>query len=172
MVKWGYILIGDNNTGKTIFQKELIQHISGNLYAKLNRNQVFDINTRIGTRNAKNISLMNRSFQENQQEYRTIQEFFASHFKDADITILVSHLIQADIIDMIHELKSRYYNVCGVFFENSIAVNSSSNSAISLLPDWDERYYVENPKTDNEEHYSRMLRKSALEFTIHILDKI
>jgi hypothetical protein len=73
---------------------------------------------------------------------------------------------------MIHELKSRYYNVCGVFFENSIARNSTLNSTISSLSDWDERYYVENPETDSEDNYSHMLRKSALEFASHILNKI
>ena len=169
MVKWAYILIGDSRTGKTRFQKELIQHIGGDWYTKLDCNQFFDIDTRIGTRNAKKISFMNRSFQEKEQ---TIQEFFDLHFAKADIAILASHLIQADITDMIHELKSRYYNVCGVFFDNSIAANGSLNSTISSQLDWDERYYVENPKTDNGELSDYILRRSALEFAIHIFDKI
>jgi hypothetical protein len=172
MIKWAYILIGDNNTGKTIFQKELIQYVNGSWYVKLSCNQVFDVNIRIATRNAKNISFMNRSYQEKQTCYISVQGFFASHFEDADIAILASHLCQTDIADMIQELKKRFYNVCGVFFENSIAKNSSQNSVISSLPDWDERYYVENPETDIEDNYNHMLRKSALEFAFHILNKI
>jgi hypothetical protein len=64
MVKWAYILIGDDNTGKSIFQKELIQHVNGSWYTKLDCNEFLEIKTRFGTRNAKTISLMSRSFQE------------------------------------------------------------------------------------------------------------
>ena len=170
MVKWAYILIGNDKTGKTTFQKELIQHITGSYKTKLYCNLIFPIEIRIGSRNSQTISFMNRSYQEKDSKYDTVQEFFTSDFKDTDIAILSSHLCKTDIEEMIRELKKRFFNVEGVFFENSIALDYAVNQDISLL-EWDERYFVQNPTTKDEAAQKNMIRKSALEFGYHILNK-
>jgi len=91
----------------------------------------------------KNISIMNRSFQEKITEYVDIQNFFEYYFQEAEICILSSHAT-APAIDhlreMILELRRRSFNVAAVFFSNSFSVDAAE---ISLL-DWDERLWVEN----------------------------
>ena len=170
MTKWAYILIGDNNTGKTIFQKEIIENITNSAYERLDCNQFFEISIIIGNGNAQNISFMNRSFQEKQSEYRSLADFFNSNFRNADIAILASHLCKQEISEMIFELKKRFFNVGGVFFENSITKSCNENSDIALL-DWNQKYLIKNPKTDDEKEFKIMLKKSALEFTNQILFK-
>lgn len=174
MIKWAYVLIGDNNTGKTTFQKEIIKCINfieyQKLAKKLPRNIIIPVIIRIGNNNTKEIFFMNRSYQENVNEYKTIQNFFKSKFKEADACILSSHLDIKEIKQMIIELKKRFYNVCGVFFENSIAKNKSVNENIALL-EWDERYLIENKVVECEE-WKLNLENKAIEFSNHILCKI
>jgi hypothetical protein len=171
MIKWAYILIGDDQTGKTTFQKEIIRFIAFSDYKRLDCNLIFPVKVRVGNNNTKTISIMNRSFQEKQAtDYYTVQNFFTSFFREADACILASHLNQADIEQMIEELKKRVYNVCGVFFENSINTNSSVNEVISLL-DWDEKYWVENPTT-KDESWQYAIINGAMEFGNHLLCKI
>ncbi|AEF85140.1 hypothetical protein TREPR_3855 [Treponema primitia ZAS-2] len=169
MIKWAYILIGDDYTGKTTFQKELIRFVAFNRYQHLDCNLTFDIRIRIGNNNIKTISLMNRSFQE--KEYQSVPDFFSSHFKEADACILSSHLVQPDIEQMIGELKKRFYNVCGVFFENSVNANKPANEVIALL-DWDEKYWIENPITGDEKSWRDIIQNGAMEFGNHLLCKI
>lgn len=171
MLKWAYILIGDDNTGKTIFQKMLIEHLTGRSYEKLECNLLFDITARIGHRNFHTISFMNRSFQEKQSgHYISVKKFFDSYFKDADIAILSSQLYKQDISDMIQELRKRFFNVGVVFFENSITKNGAESSDISLL-EWDDRFIAQNPLTDDEDSYINALKMGTLEFACRILNK-
>ena len=171
MTKWAYVLVGNDRTGKTTFQKMILEHITGSYIDPLHCNLVFDLAAmRSGSRNTHNISLMSRSYQEQKKEYVSIGNFFASFFKDADIAILSSHLYQQDIKEMIHELKKRFFNVAGVFFENSIAKDSEKNSEIALL-EWDERNFIMNPITESKNIYKQYLRKSGAEFTYQILNK-
>jgi hypothetical protein len=71
---------------------------------------------------------------------------------------------------MIEELKKRFYNVCGVFFENSVTVNGQANGAIALLP-WDEKYWIANPSVDDGS-WQDTIRNAAIEFGNHLLCKI
>jgi hypothetical protein len=50
-------------------------------------------------------SFMNRSFQEKISDYTTVKNFFANHFKDADIAILSSHLV---IVDILKKIRKTY----------------------------------------------------------------
>jgi hypothetical protein len=170
MIKWAYILIGNDRTGKTTFQKEILRVVNFAEYKKLNCNLVFPVNVRIGKNNTKKIFFMNRSYQEKITEYQTVQNYFSSFFKEADACILSSHLDQIEIEQMINELKKRFYNICGVFFENSIFSNKSINEGVALL-DWDEKYIIENPIVDNE-NWEYTIKNSAIEFSNHILSKM
>jgi hypothetical protein len=49
---WAYILIGDNDTGKTTFQKHLLEILCGQSYDRLPRNIVGPSRNRVGTFNA------------------------------------------------------------------------------------------------------------------------
>jgi len=174
MIKWAYILVGENNTGKTTLQKEIISLVAFADYEKLKCNLLFNVITPIGSKNTKTISIMNRSFQEKLGDYQSLPNFFNSHFQEADACILSSHIAEAKykatITDMIVELKKRFYNVCGVFFENSISHDKEANQEIALL-DWDEKYSIKNPVVDNDswQHY---IRVGAVELTNHILSKV
>src|ERR1700722_1591034 len=114
--KWAYILIGENDTGKTSFQKYLIWYLCDlNKFDKLNTNLVHQINHRNSPRKLKTLFTINRSVQEKMDTYLSIDNYFYNFFCDADICILSSHSNGAcinDIDSMIKELKKKYYNVC------------------------------------------------------------
>jgi hypothetical protein len=120
---------------------------------------------------------MNRSYQEKakpgcveKDAYDDIPDFFAHHFKKADACILSSHLILKDIDQIIGELKKRFYNVCGVFFENSIVKDKKLNEDTTDLR-WDEKLVIENPKTEDESDWTLALQKGATELCWHLLEK-
>jgi hypothetical protein len=71
---------------------------------------------------------------------------------------------------MITELKKRFYNVCGVFFENSIAKNKPENEEIALL-DWNERVFIQNPIFEREEQWKKQIQQGAIELCYHLLEK-
>ena len=62
--KWIYVLIGNNNTGKTTFQKRLIYHLCGVTYTRLDRNTIHEINRPNSPKKLKKLSTINRSYQE------------------------------------------------------------------------------------------------------------
>jgi GTPase SAR1 family protein len=160
--------LGENNTGKTTLQKELIHQFYNEKYATLPSNQVYTIEVRTGTNNTWSLFCMGRSYQE--KEYGAIENFFNTHFKTADACILSSHLVKPDVCAMIAELKKRFYNVCGVFFENSISSNKQANEDITCL-DWDEKYYIDNQFVDDGS-WPAHIHKGAIELTAHIMSKI
>lgn len=147
MSKWVYLLIGDDKTGKTTFQKCLINHLCGKNYARLDINRLYDITHSNAPKHYKKAFFMNRSYQEKFQEgiYSSLDDFFNNHFKDADVCFLSSHLNQNDIVDIIKKSHERFYNVGGVFFSNSIQSSIYINQQISKLSIWDERFTVQNP---------------------------
>ena len=62
---WAYILIGNNGTGKTTFQKEIIQYLCGvEEIQRLQINKVFPIRHPDAPEDFKSLFAMNRSFQE------------------------------------------------------------------------------------------------------------
>ncbi len=158
--KWIYLLIGRDNTGKTTFQKRLIYHLTGLEYKRLDRNVSFDIVHKYAPKKLMTLFIMSRSFQENKNEYRTVAHYFNNYFEEEDICILSSHTDISEIKEMISEGKKRKYNVGGVFFSND---NSKEIEEIAQL-DWDERFYLENPWTENEEKWRKQIDNLAWEF--------
>jgi cobalamin biosynthesis Mg chelatase CobN len=163
--RWAYILVGNDKTGKTTFQKRLISILCDkNKDKRLKCNQPFDITHPRMPRGVKNLSVMNRSYQE-KKDYKSIDDFFQKGFQEADICILSSHAHKPnanDVQEMINNLRHRAYNVAAVFFSNTY---KDVAEEIRLL-DWDERLTMENPplKSTDEEAIDDQLLKAAHEF--------
>jgi hypothetical protein len=153
--KTAYILIGDDKTGKTTFQKHLIWHLCGvDKFTKLNTNLIHQIIHSESPRKLKTLFTINRSIQEKMGEYISVERYFTDYFKDADICILSSHSHDScihEISKMIEILKGKYYNVEAVFFTNHL---NPATEMISKL-NWDGRNIIENP-TNNENWESQI----------------
>lgn len=160
---WAFILIGDNNTGKTSFQRFLVEALCDEHYNRLPRNIVKQINHPRAPRKLSTLFTANRSYQEKQTEYKSVENYFSSFFKDSDICILSSHShghsIQ-HVQKMMEELAARAYNVAGVFWSNDFGTDAKN---ISALP-WQERLWVENPVLEVEEEIALQIRRQAYEF--------
>lgn len=165
-----FILLGDDMTGKTTLQKLLIEKVCGHIYDRLPTNLCFDIIHPEIKRKYQNISFGNRSYQEKIGDYGTVDDYFQNHFKPADISIISSHLHLEHIAEMIRNGRQRFYNVTGVFFNNSIILNQAINSEISLL-DWNERLVIENPITGDERLMERQLNAIAENFVVFISNR-
>lgn len=159
--KTAFILIGDDQTGKTSFQKYLIRHLCGTQYQKLNTNLLHNIVHPESPRKLKNLFTINRSIQEKMEEYGSVDNYFSNFFKDADICILSSHSHGScikDIERMIEILKSKYYNVEAVFFSNHL---NKFTEEISKL-NWNSRNMISNPV--NAEKWSEQIEIGAQYF--------
>jgi len=158
--KWTYILVGNNDTGKTHFQKWLIWYLCKvNKFSKLNTCLVHKISHPNAPKKLRTLFTINRSFQE---KWSDVDDFFNNEFKNSDICILSSHAMPdciSDIESMINHAKQRFYNVGGVFFSNK---PSDVKSKIARDLDWDEVFYLENPETDEWEN---QIQDLALEFS-------
>jgi hypothetical protein len=131
---WAYILIGENNTGKTSFQKNLVSHLCDKRYERLPRNTVMDITHPRAPKAFATIFTCNRSFQEKRSEYKSIANYFKRFFRDADVCVLSSHThgeSAQEIAEVIQALKRRCYDVAGVFWSNSF---DGKAREITLLP--------------------------------------
>ena len=139
----------------------------------MNCNKSFSVNPNIGNKNVKEVFFMNRSFQEKKEEYENMSSYFKDHFQEADACVLSSHLVFNDIKEMIEELHARYYNVCGVFFENSITSNADANKEISMKLLWDERIVIKNSLNDSDDDapWKKAIRAGATELCLHLLAK-
>lgn len=160
---WAYILIGDNNTGKTSFQRFLVEALCQESYTRLPRNVVKDIDHPRAPKKLKTLFTANRSYQEKHGEYLNPKNYIRNFFKDADICILSSHTHGSSIQDvqvMLDELKLRAYNVAGVFWSNDYG---SDAQLISSLP-WQERLWIENPHLEDEDSISSQIKQQAYEF--------
>jgi hypothetical protein len=169
MRSFAYILIGDNNTGKTTLQKEMIYILASVWYDRLDRNKTLPIMPNFGQRDVQEVFFINRSYQENQAEYGSVSNYFSSFFNDTGACVLSSHLVRQDISDMITELHKRFYDVGGVFFENSIAQNPDENARISNALPWDERIYIKNPFDAYDR--DKYIRAGAIELCMRLMDK-
>lgn len=167
--KWAYILIGNNDTGKTSFQKWVIWHLCKvDKFTKLNMNLIHQINHRDSPRKLKTLFTINRSIQEKMGEsYESIDDYFHRLFQDADVAILSSHSSQhlPDIEQMMDHLNRRYYNVCAVFFSNHLNFDTQQ---IALL-NWNEKIVINNP--ENNENWERQIEEGANFFANMIIRK-
>ncbi|MCL2348656.1 MAG: hypothetical protein FWC50_10405 [Planctomycetaceae bacterium] len=146
--KTAFILIGDDKTGKTSFQKHLIFYLCGaDRYVRLDSNLIHNIIHPESPQKLQTLFTINRSIQEKMDEYQNIERYFSDYFKEADICILSSHSHGScinEITKMIEILKSKYYNVEAVFFSNHL---NSDTCEISKL-NWNSRNIIENPLCD------------------------
>ena len=168
--RWLYILIGNNNTGKTTLQKRIISHLCGLNYTRLDTNVLFDIKHLDAPRRLATLFTANRSFQEKKGEYGTVKDYFSKYFKEASVAILSSHSHSAEteIDEMIQEGKKRFYNVVAVFFSNSVDEDVRN---ISSALNWDERVYLENPLAENPEGIERNINAASQYMTDLIIGK-
>lgn len=160
---WAYILVGDNNTGKTTFQRFLVEALCQETYARLPRNVVKPIVHPRAPKKLETLFTANRSYQEKRDEYVSIENYFKNFFKDADICILSSHShgsSSQEIQEMMEELAQRAYNVAGVFWSNDFGIESKN---ISKLP-WQERLWIKNPILRDEDSIEKQIRHQAYEF--------
>jgi hypothetical protein len=161
---WSFVLIGNNGTGKTSFQKRLVSELCDKPYQRLPRNCLSDITHPRMPRGVETISTMNRSYQEKMDEYGDVPNFFSRFFREASICVLSSHTHGAAINhlrDMIVELRLRSYNVAAVFFSNGY---DNDAEQISLL-DWDERLWIDNPPQRSEGRFQTQIARLAGEFS-------
>lgn len=162
-----FVLIGDDKTGKTTFQKLIIEKVHGISYESLPCNKAYDVKNPAISESYSKISYSNRSYQEKvgtaTGEYKSIDDYFERHFNPTDIAILSSHLTVADVEAIIEHGKKRFYNVIGVFFTNSIMQNHGLNSQISAL-NWDERLVVDNPHASTKDLIEKQLAENADSF--------
>jgi hypothetical protein len=155
-----FILIGDDRTGKTTLQKLLIDRVCGFGYDRLPTNRVFNIIHPEIKRKYQNISFGNRSYQEKLGDYLSVENYFQNHFEPADIAFISSHLVLADIQQMIVNGRNLFYNLNGIFWSNSIESNNLANAQISAL-EWNERFVITNPHADDEQQIHRQLELIA-----------
>ena len=159
---WAYILIGNNDTGKTGFQKYVVSELCDQRYQRLPRNLVSEIVHPRMPRGVATLSTMSRSYQEI-ADYENVANFFREYFKEAEICILSSHVHNPaidNLREMIHELRLRVYNVAAVFFSNGFNADAAE---ISLL-DWDERLWLDNPPADSNAEIQTQIERLAKEF--------
>ncbi len=162
---WAYILIGDNDTGKTSFQRYLVEFLCGQTYTRLPRNVVKQITHPRAPKRLETLFTANRSYQEKLGEYKSVQNYLKKFFEDADICILSSHSHGSsidDVREMFTGLTSSGYNVAGVFWSNAFG---DSSKAISRDIPWQERLWIENPVTDKPDKALLQIRSQASEFT-------
>ncbi len=160
---WAYILIGNDSTGKTSFQRYLVSELGNQQYTRLPRNLLTDITHPQMLRGIATLSTMNRSYQEKKSEYRNVAGFFRNYFQEADICVLSSHTNGTaidDIREMIRQLRLRAYNVAAVFFSNGF---DSDAEQISLL-DWDERLWLNNPEVSSPAEVRPQIEQLARDF--------
>lgn len=160
---WAYILIGNNNTGKTSFQRYIIEAMCNERYGRLPRNIRKEITHQRAPKKLKTLFTMNRSYQEKISEYKSVKNYFDSFFKDADICILSAHSHSPSIKhiqEMMKELSSMSYNIAGVFWSNDFGTDAQK---ISSLP-WQERLWIDNPLLEDATEISEQIKKQAYEF--------
>jgi hypothetical protein len=160
---WAYILVGDDKTGKTSFQRYLIEALCGEKYDRLPRNIVKIINHPRTPKRLQTIFTMNRSYQEKLSEYKSVGNYFDFSFKDADICILSSHSHTDSVLhieEMIAQLKAKAYNVAAIFWSNDFEAEAKKIAELH----WQERFWIENLLLEDELAISEHIKKQANEF--------
>lgn len=165
--RWLFVLIGQNDSGKTSFQKHLIEYLCDLTYTRLPRDTVFEVRHPRAPRNFATIACANRSYQEKRTDNGSVENYILRVVPEADVTVVASHAGPGDIPDVEEMLRfgrRRGYNMVAVFFENA---QSSTTSDIAEL-DWQERLLMRNPpvreSNGREEKIQAQLRHAAVQF--------
>lgn len=162
---WAYILVGDNNTGKTSFQRYLVEALCGQSYARLPRNVVKPITHPRAPKKLEDLFTANRSYQEKIDEYKSIENYLNKFFRDADVCVLSSHAhgnAITEIKAMFKGLTLRGYNVGGIFWSNAFG---GAEKIISSDIPWQERFWIENPPQKDLNKAQAQIRAQAFEFS-------
>src|SRR5437879_1199014 len=102
--RWLVILLGNDKTGKTSLQKNLIRLLSDdNRDIKLDCNLCFQITHPYLIRKLRDFSIGNRSIQEKRRVYKSVTGYFRHHFHEADLCFASSHLISDEVRQIIIE---------------------------------------------------------------------
>lgn len=165
-----FVLIGNNNTGKTSFQRHLLAYLCDQPYQKLPTGRTWDVVHQDAPRRFEKIFLANRSFQEKRSEWGPIDDYVNGALdQDADVTILSSHADKGSLQDIqrMFELPiARGYNVSVIFFSNAFG---TAEQDISASHHWNERLVINNPpvKTQEtqQEKIQNQLWRRAIEFS-------
>lgn len=164
---WAFILVGNDKTGKTTFQRKVVKYLCDKDIKHLNKNFPHKIKRTNFPSTLYYLFTMNRSFQE-VKSYESVPNYFKSYFKEADICILSSHPKIDDIEEMISQLHKRYYNICGIFWSNS---KNNQTAQISSSLNWDERIWFANPITRIKNKQNKQIENLALNFTDFLLKR-
>lgn len=167
---WAYILVGRDKIGKTGFQRNLVRHLCNVHHHRLRVNTINKITHHRAPRGMRTLFTSNRSYQEKRQKYGSVENYFTSFFKDADLCILSSHAGKSsrpEIAEMISLLRGRCYNVGGVFWSNADHADSQLVAQFS----WDEVFWIDNPMLGNNEAIEGQLDRIALQFADMILSR-
>lgn len=170
--KWIYVLIGDNDTGKTTFQKKILKILFDFEYQKLPSHQNHTIENYPGITPHTSIYLMGRSIQEFSPEI-TVGQIFKKELKNADIGIFSSHINDnPECLDILREYielgHKEYYNVAGIFFTNS---PQTKNQIEATQLNWDRRLILDNPTTKVASKQASQIRNQALKFLAHLSNR-
>jgi hypothetical protein len=167
---WAYILVGENDTGKTSFQRYLIEALCSVIYKRLTTNIVSQVVHPRAPRNFATLFTANRSYQEKVAEYLSVERYFKHYFQDAHVCILSSHAHGScadDIKAMIEELHCRAYNVGGVFWSNSFENSSKEICKLS----WQERLWISNPTKKGPEKIQAQIKERADAFADLLIER-
>ncbi len=165
-----YILVGNNNTGKTTFQREMVAYLCNQHYKRLPTNTHFPIVNPKAPKGMETLFTANRSFQEKIRIYRSVRNYFDKHFSIADVVVLASHSdgeSHRHIEDMIAELQERCYNVSAVFWSNDYG---SDTRGIARLG-WHERFWIDNPIRRKEADIPWHLSRIAKNFSDMLMER-
>ncbi len=140
---WAFVLLGQNNTGKSTLQRNLVNQLCGKHFKKLHSNRVHKITHPQLSTVVGDMFVMGRSIQE-QARFSCVRDYFErGGYQPADICILSSHSGSdnlSDVADFIKELRRDVFNVAGVFFENNTYEDLRNLSELA----WDERIWLSN----------------------------
>lgn len=162
--RWAYILVGDNNSGKTSLQRGLQANLCGVPYKRLPSDLRSPVTHPRAIRRFRSLFTCNRSFQEKRRVYKTVDRYFTRCFQDADVCILSSHShgnCIDDVRAMQDNLRRRCYNVAGVFWSNAF---DSKTEMIASSLQWNEVLWIDNPLLEDQASIDAQLQRIASEF--------
>jgi len=78
--RWMFVLIGNDETGKTTIQKALIELLNGRVYDALPSNQAYDVTHSYSLRKCRRFFVHGRSYQEllakGENAYASVEQYF------------------------------------------------------------------------------------------------
>jgi hypothetical protein len=177
--KWLFILLGNNATGKTTVQRHLVNLLGGTVYERLPSNQAYEITHARMIRKFRKVFIAGRSYQElrnRPNEYTTVDDYFRRKLDaagvDVDLAFLASHLDPTEIGEMIRQAQRRFWNVCAIFFENSTSSHAQPNADIAAGLPWNERWFTENPLSDDGAVQEQQLAQAAAEIVQMLIERM